>query len=113
MVTPRTAAANHRGPTRTKHGLVPRLVRPVLPPPFVTLATTARVVLLEPEERSLKSLKSLEMTQARGHKKNRPRAASTEEPPLTDSSPAAAASKSCEGYLSRLAKAEAVSSMPR
>ena len=83
------------------------------PPPFVTLATTARVVLLEPEERSLKSLKSLEMTQARGHKKNRPRAASTEEPPLADNSPAAAASKSCEGYLSRLAKAEAVSSMPR
>ena len=63
--------------------------------------------------RSLKSLKSLEMTQARGHKKNRPRAASSEEPPLTDNSPAAAASKSCEGYLSRLAKAEAVSSMPR
>ena len=53
------------------------------------------------------------MTQARGHKKNRPRAASSEEPPLTDNSPAAAASKSCEGYLSRLAKAEAVSSMPR
>ena len=53
------------------------------------------------------------MTQARGHKKNRPRAASIDEPPLTDGGPAATASKSCEGYLSRLAKAEAVSSMPR
>ena len=53
------------------------------------------------------------MTQTRGHKKNRPRAASTGEPPVSDGGPAAPASKSCEGYLSRLAKAEAVSTMPR
>ena len=53
------------------------------------------------------------MTQTRGHKKNRPRAASTGEPPVSDVGAAAPASKSCEGYLSRLAKAEAVSTMPR
>lgn len=53
------------------------------------------------------------MTQTRGHKKNRPRASSTGEPPVNDGGPAATASKSCEGYLSRLAKAEAVSTMPR
>ena len=89
-----------------------RSVRSLLPE-LVTLARTALAGTTVRSRSVVGAGTERGMTQTRGHKKNRPRAASTGEPPVSDGGPAAPASKSCEGYLSRLAKAEAVSTMPQ